>query len=45
MSLAIEAYKAKYFGDGAPFGRPDFDKWFADYDVGSLFLFILPPRP
>jgi hypothetical protein len=43
MTLAIEAYEAKYFGEGTPFGRPEFDKWFADYDVGSPIP--LSPRP
>ncbi|MBE3048722.1 hypothetical protein IMZ48_40730 [Candidatus Bathyarchaeota archaeon] len=33
MTLAAEGLKAKYFGEGRPFGRAEFDKWFADYDV------------
>ena len=33
MTLVTEGLRAKYFGEGSPFGRAEFDKWFADYDV------------
>jgi hypothetical protein len=33
MSVLEEAVKAKYFGIGKPYGKAEFDKWFADYDV------------
>lgn len=32
-TLVVEGLKPKYFGEGQPFGRAEFDKWFADYDV------------
>lgn len=33
MTIIIEGLRAKYFDEGKPFGRAEFDKWFADYDV------------
>jgi hypothetical protein len=38
MSILEEAINAKYFGKGKPYGKAEFDKWFADYDV-----FLSPP--
>ena len=35
MEIFEEALNAKYFGIGKPYGRAEFDKWFADYDVSS----------
>lgn len=36
MAILEEALKAKHFGIGKPYGRPEFDKWFADFDVNTL---------
>lgn len=33
MGIFEEALNAKYFGVGKPYGKAEFDKWFADYDV------------
>lgn len=33
MGILEEALNAKYFGVGKPYGKAEFDKWFADYDV------------
>jgi hypothetical protein len=33
MSILEEAVNAKYNGIGKPYGKAEFDKWFADYDV------------
>lgn len=35
MSILEEAVKAKYNGVGKPYGKPEFDKWLADYDVNQ----------
>lgn len=32
MDIFNEALKAKYYGIGEPYGKAEFDKWFADYD-------------
>ena len=36
VEIATEALNAKYFGQGKPFGREEFDKWFQDFDVCRL---------
>jgi hypothetical protein len=33
MGIFEEALNAKYFGVGKPYGKAEFDKWFADYDT------------
>lgn len=33
LEIFEEALNAKYFGVGKPYGKVEFDKWFADYDV------------
>ncbi|KAI3401971.1 hypothetical protein diail_3945 [Diaporthe ilicicola] len=33
MGILEEALNAKYFGVGKPYGKAEFDKWFADYDT------------
>lgn len=33
MGIFEEALNAKYFGVGKPYGKAEFDKWFAEYDV------------
>ncbi|KAF3760469.1 hypothetical protein M406DRAFT_295808 [Cryphonectria parasitica EP155] len=33
MAIFEEALRCKYFGAGKPYGRAEFDKWFADYDT------------
>ncbi|KAH8646350.1 hypothetical protein BX600DRAFT_556016 [Xylariales sp. PMI_506] len=33
MDVLTEALKAKYRGEGKPYGKAEFDKWFGDYDV------------
>ncbi|KAI0506423.1 P-loop containing nucleoside triphosphate hydrolase protein [Xylaria bambusicola] len=33
IRTVIEAMKAEYFHEGTPYGREEFDKWFADYDI------------
>lgn len=33
MSILEEALNAKYFGVGKPYGKAEYDKWFAEYDV------------
>ena len=33
MAIAEEAVGAKYLGQGKPYGKAEFDKWFWDYDV------------
>jgi hypothetical protein len=33
LEVFEEALNAKYFGVGKPYGKAEFDKWFADYDV------------
>lgn len=33
MGIFEEALNAKYYGVGKPYGKAEFDKWFADYDV------------
>jgi len=33
MKMFQEAMSAKLYGNGAPFGRQEFDKWTGDYDV------------
>ena len=39
MEVADEALNAKFRGIGRPYGKAEFDKWFADYDVSStVFL-------
>jgi len=42
MEIFEEALNAKYFGIGKPYGRAEFDKWFADYDaiveIPAVFL-------
>lgn len=43
MGLVVEGPKAKYFGEGRPFGRAGFDEWVADYDLrGSPLRLLLP---
>lgn len=44
FDLFEEALKAKHYGVGKPYGKEEFDKWLAEYDVGDgLFLsFSLP---
>ncbi|KAH8647949.1 hypothetical protein BX600DRAFT_443284 [Xylariales sp. PMI_506] len=32
MNVLNEALQAKYMGVGKPYGKPEFDKWFANYD-------------
>ncbi|KAH7014238.1 uncharacterized protein B0I36DRAFT_48850 [Microdochium trichocladiopsis] len=32
MMLFREALRAKYLGEGKPYGKPEFDKWLANYD-------------
>ena len=44
MTIAIEGLKAKYFGEGKLFGRAEFDKWFADYDVQDSCLQSIFPQ-
>lgn len=45
LEIFEEALKAKHFGIGKPYGKAEFDKWFAEYDVCSvphlLLLFLL----
>ena len=33
MEVADEALNAKFRGKGRPYGKAEFDKWFAGYDV------------
>ncbi|KAK6208372.1 hypothetical protein LQW54_006852 [Pestalotiopsis sp. IQ-011] len=33
MSILEEALNAKYFGVGKPYGKAEYDKWFAEYDT------------
>jgi hypothetical protein len=33
MDLFDEALRCKYLGAGKPYGKADFDKWLANYDV------------
>lgn len=33
MSLFQEALRNKYYGEGKPYNKADFDKWLANYDV------------
>ncbi|KAI0108866.1 hypothetical protein GGR51DRAFT_513390 [Nemania sp. FL0031] len=33
MNLFEEALRCKYLGAGKPYGKAEFDKWFADYDA------------
>jgi hypothetical protein len=35
MKLFEEAVRLKMYGGGKLYGKAEFDKWFADYDVGS----------
>lgn len=35
MAILDEAINAKYSGVGTPYGKAEFDKWFADYDVSG----------
>lgn len=37
MEVFEEALKAKYLGIGKPYGKAEFDKWFAEYDVRDDF--------
>ncbi|KAJ3569849.1 hypothetical protein NPX13_g5939 [Xylaria arbuscula] len=32
MAMLEEALRCKYLGAGKPYGKPEFDKWLADYD-------------
>ncbi|KAI0125479.1 hypothetical protein BJ170DRAFT_433661 [Xylariales sp. AK1849] len=32
MLILEEAMRAKYYGNGKPYGKAEFDKWFADFD-------------
>ena len=32
MAIFEEALRCKYLGAGQPYGKAEFDKWFADYD-------------
>lgn len=32
-----EALRCKYFKNGKPYGKAEFDKWFAEYDVCTTF--------
>lgn len=32
-----EALNAKYYGIGMPYGKAEFEKWFANYDVRTAF--------
>jgi hypothetical protein len=46
LQLFDEAIRCKYSGTGKPYGKAEFDKWLANYDVTHLFdplsLFLLP---
>ncbi|KAI0413519.1 P-loop containing nucleoside triphosphate hydrolase protein [Xylaria grammica] len=33
IKIMTDAMKAEWFHEGAPYGREELDKWFADYDV------------
>jgi hypothetical protein len=33
MGIFEQALNAKHFGVGKPYGKAEFDKWFADYDT------------
>jgi len=33
IKMMTEALRAKYFNQGKPYGREEFDKWMGDYDV------------
>lgn len=33
MKLLEEAARCKYLGEGKPYGKDEFDKWLAGYDV------------
>lgn len=45
LQLFDEAIRCKYSGTGKPYGKAEFDKWLANYDVkyplGPLPLFLL----
>lgn len=36
MNLFEEALRCKYLGAGKPYGKAEFDKWLANYDVCNL---------
>lgn len=37
MRIFEEALRCKYLGGGKPYGKAEFDKWLANYDVGMPF--------
>ena len=39
IEIFTEALNAKYFGIGKPYGKQEFDKWFAEYDVRTALDF------
>lgn len=38
LQLFEEAIRCKYSGTAKPYGKAEFDKWLADYDVKHLFV-------
>lgn len=40
LDLCREAMRNKFLGEGKPYDKADFDKWFANYDVSPY-----PPSP
>ncbi|KAI1817445.1 P-loop containing nucleoside triphosphate hydrolase protein [Poronia punctata] len=41
LQIVIDGFKAESFHDGRPYGREDFDKWLADYDVIIEMPFLM----
>jgi hypothetical protein len=41
INVLNDAIRAKYHGEGKLYGKEEFDKWFADYDVCLLYDFTL----
>lgn len=40
MKILEEALRCKYLDGGKPYGKAEFDKWLADYDVNLHIPFI-----
>lgn len=39
LRIFEEALSCKYLGKGKPYGKAEFDKWLANYDVSSRSVF------
>jgi hypothetical protein len=40
LQLFDEAMRCKYSGAGKPYGKAEFDKWLANYDVNHLSVLL-----